>query len=164
MADLKYQDRLQPALLDRLREDGIGSAGGRVMSVSQLREAVLRDLRWLLNANSMDAVVDLTPYPEVRTSVVNYGMPDLSGCLSQTIDLSELAKRIRQSIIDFEPRLSRKSIKVRAESDSAKSSNHLVFDIEAELWAEPVPIHLYLRTDVDLESGEVALVESSGAD
>ena len=164
MADLKFQDRLQPALLDRLRDDGPGSGGWRAMSVSQLREAVLRDLRWLLNANSMDVVVDLTSYPEVRNSVVNYGMPDLSGCLSQTIDLTELAKRIRQSIIDFEPRLLRKSIKVRAEPESGKSSNHLVFDIEAELWAEPVPIHLYLRTDVDLESGEVALVESLGAD
>ena len=36
--------------------------------------------------------------------------------------------------------------------------------IEAELWGEPVPIQLYLRTLVDLDTGEVDIVESTGTD
>ena len=31
------------------------------------------------------------------------------------------------------------------------------FDIEADLWAQPLPLHLYLRTELDLETGEITL-------
>ena len=38
------------------------------------------------------------------------------------------------------------------------SPNALVFTIEAELWAQPLPLRLFLRTDLDLETGEVAVI------
>jgi type VI secretion system protein ImpF len=31
--------------------------------------------------------------------------------------------------------------------------------IEAELWAQPLPLRLFLRTDLDLETGEVQVSE-----
>ena len=53
MAELTTQERLQPSLLDRLTDDEPGSRSEgrdkRVMSMRQLRAAVLRDLEWLLN-------------------------------------------------------------------------------------------------------------------
>ena len=49
----KVQDRLQPALLDRLRDDEPLSqkepVESRVLSRARMREAVLRDLSWLFN-------------------------------------------------------------------------------------------------------------------
>jgi type VI secretion system protein ImpF len=33
------------------------------------------------------------------------------------------------------------------------SLNALMFEIEADLWAQPLPLHLYLQTEVDLETG-----------
>ena len=55
MANLAdVHDRLQPALLDRLTDQAPQSRteaeDTRVMSKSQLRQAVLRDLNWLFNA------------------------------------------------------------------------------------------------------------------
>lgn len=51
MTTNKGIDRLQPALLDRLRDDHpeqrVEPAEARVMSRQRLREAVLRDLEWL---------------------------------------------------------------------------------------------------------------------
>ena len=48
------RDRLQPALLDRLTDDDpyhrVEAEERRVMTKSQLRHAVLRDLSWLFNA------------------------------------------------------------------------------------------------------------------
>ena len=165
MADLRNQDRLQPALLDRLQDDGPRSQAWRNMSVHQLREAVMRDLTWLFNSTSLDSIQNLDAYPQVVNSVVNFGMPDLSGCVTGDVDISEYAKRIRQAILDFEPRLTRKSVRVRPEARAdGERSNSLAFEIEAELWAEPVPIHLYLRTRLDMESGEVEVRESGGAD
>ena len=53
MADLKRQERLQPALLDRLLDEDPSnpaeSVDKRVLSLTQLRASVLRDLAWLFN-------------------------------------------------------------------------------------------------------------------
>ena len=34
--------------------------------------------------------------------------------------------------------------------------------IEGEMWAQPVPERLFLKTDIDLETGEVAIADHSG--
>ena len=79
------QDRLQPALLDRLTDDDAGSpqprrVESRVISRSRLRELVLRDLAWLFNTTAPDAAHRLgASAPHARRSVLNYGLPALSG-------------------------------------------------------------------------------------
>ena len=68
-----------------------------------------------------------------------------------------------QVIRDFEPRLIPSSIKVRLVVDQEKMShNAMRFDIQAELWAQPIPLHLFLRTEIDLENGGVKVAESDG--
>src|SRR5690349_20585366 len=83
MAELTTQERLQPSLLDRLTDDEPGkleeSREKRVISVSRLRECVTRDISWLLNCVSLEANVELEEYPEVSRSVLNFGIPDLTG-------------------------------------------------------------------------------------
>ena len=34
-------------------------------------------------------------------------------------------------------------------------------EIEGDLWAQPIPLQLYLKTEIDLESGQVKVEESS---
>src|SRR2546430_10431676 len=36
---------------------------------------------------------------------------------------------------------------------SSMSHNALSFYIEAELWAQPIPLRLFLKTEIDLEAG-----------
>lgn len=38
--------------------------------------------------------------------------------------------------------------------------NALSFEIEGDLWAQPVPLRLLLQTDVDLESGHVRVLNA----
>ena len=40
--------------------------------------------------------------------------------------------------------------------------NAMSFDIEAELWAQPLPLRLFLRTAVDLETGSIDVVDLGG--
>ena len=35
----------------------------------------------------------------------------------------------------------------------------LVFEIRSDMWAQPIPLALYLKTEVDLETGKLDLVE-----
>src|SRR4029450_346128 len=78
----------------------------RAMSMRKLREAVLRDLGWLLNASGIDDVVNLERFSEVRRSVLNYGLRSQAGRASSSLDPLEVARRIRDAITFFEPRLS----------------------------------------------------------
>jgi type VI secretion system protein ImpF len=40
------------------------------------------------------------------------------------------------------------------------SHNALSFFIEAELWAQPIPLRLFLKTEIDLEDGNVHVVDA----
>jgi type VI secretion system protein ImpF len=160
MAELSLKERLQPSLLDRLTDDEPRqqkeSREKRVLSIQRLRESVRRDLAWLFNCVNLSAAQDLSDYPEVEHSVLNFGLPDLSGHTASSVDVVELEHLLRQCVRDFEPRIMPGSVKVRLIVDEQRMShNAMVFDIEGELWARPLPLHLYLRTEVDLEMGDV---------
>ncbi|MEO3433947.1 type VI secretion system baseplate subunit TssE [Inquilinus sp. CAU 1745] len=164
MADLTPQERLQPSLLDRLADDEPGvtqeSRDRRVLSVQRLREVVLRDLTWLLNAVNLTAVNDLEDYPEVERSVLNYGLPDMAGHTVSGVDLIELEQLLRRAIIEFEPRILRDTLSVKLLfNESEMNHNAMTFEIQGDLWAQPVPLHMYLRTELDLEIGTVKVSE-----
>jgi type VI secretion system protein ImpF len=167
MAELTQKERLQPSLLDRLTDDepetNVESRDRRVISPARLRECVQRDLSWLLNTTHLSALVPLDEYPGAEASVINYGMPDLTGRAASGIDARALERTLAQVITTYEPRLLKRSVKVRLYVDKDRMShNALVFDIEAELWAQPLPLRLFLRTEIDLESGAVVVNETAG--
>lgn len=158
MAELNQKDRLQPSLLDRLTDNDPErkqeSREARVISPSRLRDYVRRDLAWLFNTTHLQATQGLDDYPVVARSVVNFGMPDMAGRTASSVNPTILEQSIRRAILDFEPRLVGRTLRVKLVVDS-KQMNHnaMAFDIEAELWAQPLPLRLFLRTAIDLENG-----------
>jgi type VI secretion system protein ImpF len=164
MAELAPRERLQPSLLDRLSDDEPGNAvesrERRVLSLRTLREGVLRDLAWLLNSTNLLSVLDAARLPYVANSVINYGVPDISGTPVSGLNLNQLERGIRQAIWDFEPRLIRSSVSVRAIAAAQVGYNKMVFEIEADLWAQPYPERLYLKTELDLDRASAVLTET----
>ena len=161
LADLDAfrHDRLQPALLDRLRNDPPeGDADARVMTKQELRAAVLRDLSWLLNSvQPLSSVAER--YPIAADSVLNYGLPPISGQLASRIDVGQLERHIRDAMLRFEPRILADTLEVRAlEFDNVLETHNVIeFEIRGFLWAQPVPLELLLRTQLDLEIGQVVI-------
>ncbi len=165
MAELTPKDRLQPSLLDRLTDEEPDqpqeSREKRVLSMSRLRESVLRDLGWLFNASSAASDEDLERYPFAARSVINFGLPPLTGTTAYGLDLEMLERALRQVILDFEPRILRNTVRVRAAlTEERMSHNALTFEIEGELWGQPLPQQLYLKTEIDLESGQVKVEQA----
>ena len=167
MALPKAQDRLQPALLDRLRDDDPTRSSeppeSRVLSRNRLREAVLRDLSWLFNTSRLGSSEPLDDYPEAARSVLNYGLPVISGQTISSIDPVALEGQVRQAIVDHEPRILPQSLRVEALMSDSPIDHHnqLSFRITGHLWAQPVPLELMLHTDIDLETGRVDVRELS---
>ena len=167
MVGLTQKERLQPSLLDRLTDDHPErkqeSREQRVLTIQKLRDCVLRDLRWLFNTVNLSAIQDLSLYPDIEHSVINYGMPDLAGHTASSVEVHSLERLLKQAILNYEPRLIRKSVKVKLKvAESRMNHNAMTFDIEADLWAEPIPLHMYLKTEIDLEIGDVNVTDYSG--
>jgi type VI secretion system protein ImpF len=166
MSDSVANDRLQPALLDRLTDEQpqskVESRDQRVVSMRRLRESVLRDLAWLLNTTPLSQTEDLSEFPLVRDSVIDYGIRDLAGLTLSGIDPHDLERAIRDSIVRFEPRIEKKSIRVTAVMpDDPQHRNALAFEIEGDLWGQPLPTRLYLKSEVDLEDGSMTVAENT---
>lgn len=166
MAELAPRERLQPSLLDRLSDDEpaktVEPRERRVLSLRTLRDGVLRDLAWLLNTTnllSLAAFEDQT-LPHVANSVINYGVPDISGNAIASLNVARLERGIRQAIWDFEPRLIRNTVIVKAAGGEV-AHNKLIFEIEADLWAQPYPERLYLKTELDLDRGAMVLADGA---
>lgn len=167
MTELAPRERLQPSLLDRLSDDEPANSAEprerRVLSLRTLRAGVLRDLAWLLNTTNLLSlsVIDAGKLPHLANSVLNYGVPDITGNAIANLNVSQLERGIRQAIWDFEPRLIRSTVTVRALAGGNVEHNKLLFEIEADLWAQPYPERLYLKTELDLERGAVLLAETT---
>jgi type VI secretion system protein ImpF len=167
MAELTTQERLQPSLLDRLTDDEPGkleeSRDKRVISATRLRDCVTRDMSWLLNCVSLDASLELDDYPDVARSVLNFGIPDLTGVALSGIDADVLQRRVRDAILAFEPRLTASTLRVTVNALTKRMDRQaLIFNIESEMWAQPIPLNLYLKTEVDLETGSFKVSEGFG--
>ncbi len=131
-----------------------------------MRQAVLRDLAWLFNATRLrdggghgGAALRPTLGDQFRAAA-------LSGQTASTLDVTAMLERgIRQAILDFEPRILPTTLEVRALIEPGELDHHNVIGIEihGQLWAQPVPIELLVRTEIDLETGKVQIADLAPA-
>ena len=160
MAELTAIEKLQPCLLDRLTDDEPGkqeeSRAQRVVSLQKYRRGVLRDLEWLFNAHAYLNVEGLESFrlkdfPHAFRSVINFGTRQLCGVVSP--NLERLQEEMAEAIQVFEPRITPRSLTIHADLER----NMITFDVQGDLWANPLPEHLHLKTTVDLETGQSLL-------
>ena len=165
MAELTHKERLLPSLLDRLTDERPKereeSRHQRAGNVTSLRESVLRDLEWLMNTINLESVESLEAYPELRNTVINYGMPALSGTTLNLADRDSIKALIKAAIETFEPRILKNTLRVSLIEDENLSNPHAIaFQIEGTMWGRPMPEALFLRTELDLELGDVKVTEA----
>ncbi len=153
-------EKLQPCLLDRLTDDDPAitqeSRSQRVISLQRYKRGVLRDIEWLFNSSAHlpeegSRGFKLSDFPEAYRSVINFGTRQLCGLFAP--NMSELERQLGEAIELFEPRIIPHTLTVKAVMD-----RHLIaFEIQGELWANPVPERLFIKTKIDLETGQCTL-------
>ena len=139
---------------------------GIVVSARVLREAVRRDIEALFNTErfelkpllsdleteqASDTLPALEDFPEVRRSVVNYGVPSFSGRSSRDFDRDLLAREIKSVLGIFEPRLKESATKVTVTLGDKVVG--LKIEIDGILIMTPTPERLRLRTTINLDNG-----------
>lgn len=161
MADRTLTERLQPSILDRLTDDDprttTENPSSRVIDIRRLREIIQRDLSWLLNTSNLSTQIDPETYPNVMRSVVNYGVPDSTGDFANKQRAVAVRDSIKAAVELFEPRIIDGTLSVITRSNDEKRESVIVFDIMADMWAQPVPAELYLRSQFDTTTGHLSL-------
>lgn len=162
MADLTPSERLQPCLLDRLTDDEPNqqqeSRMKRVMSLQRYRQAVLRDLAWLLNTYANAEQDRLDEFEEIPSSVLNYGVQNGAGITASSVSADEMRYRLTEAIQRFEPRIIANTIAITLDIDpEAMTRRSIRFEIRGDLWSEPLPESLFIATELDLETGKSKL-------
>jgi len=176
MATSNRESRLSPPLMQvfraaheakdaKLTIDRRNAAGDRiiasrrlrarqVITESMLRREVSRDLDALLNTVALEATVDMGNAPNVRKSILNYGLPDIS---TRTIDengVGEIPDEIRAAIVNYEPRLAPGSLRIERDKTIDSVELKIRFLVRAELVCHPVHVPVEFVADI-VETGKI---------
>lgn len=142
MSRIRPDQLLVPSLLDRLLDDEPDALQelprSRSQRLSELKKSVRRDLEYLLNTR-----ICLREIPEdcehVKTSVLNYGIPDFSGVAMGSSKQQELLRsRVEDVIQRFETRFKHVRVELIVDPDG-RQQRTIRFRIDGVLHAEPAP-------------------------
>lgn len=155
MAKIRTDLLLLPSVLDRLIDNDpqvhVEAAASRNQLLRDLKQAVRRDLENLLNTR-IRCVPWSTGLVELKQSVVNYGIPDLTGTpLASSREREEFRRSIQSVISIYEPRL--KKLKVVLGDQANAIDRTIRFHIDAILQAEPAPEPVAFDSTLRLTTG-----------
>jgi type VI secretion system protein ImpF len=123
----------------------------RSQSVRFFREALKRDVEWLLNTRQ-PPLEQLAEFPAAKDTVINFGLPDITSLsLSSAADQYALRMAIAGCLRLYEPRLM--DVHVTLEG-SDLADRRLRFHIEGNLRLDPAPEEISFDTVLELASGE----------
>ena len=125
----------------------------------------MRDLAWLFNATRLEAEVDSRKRAVRAQSVINFGLPALSGRLASSLDVTDLERAVRAGDSRFRAAHPAEHAAGRALVELSELDHHNVIGVEirGQLWAQPVPLELLVRTEIDLETGKVQITDLAPA-
>src|ERR1700739_4774975 len=142
-------------LIDLEPDNHMENPLSRSQSVRLLKNAVRRDLEWLLNSRRIAEPPD-EGLKEVNRSTYVYGLPDLSALtMASTADRNRLVRSILATLNLFQPRLTNVRLWGVKTADAGKKDVRR--RIEAILRRDPVPEPVSFDTVIELKSGNCHL-------
>jgi type VI secretion system protein ImpF len=122
-----------------------------------LRREVLRDLVNLLNTTNLASAEDLSDTPEICGSILNYGIPDLSHRVLEEDRVGQIASELETTLLRFEPRLAKDSIRAVRDTTVTDDELRLVFHVSADLVCEPINVPMEFVAELEVETGKIKI-------
>ena len=177
MSGLSKRTKLSPPLMQAFRAaarardarrplDLRDEAGERIVSGRRgsvrvaitepaLRREVALDLEMLLNTVALESSLDLSGYPEVAASILNFGLPDLARRSVDEVMLETVRRDIEKAVRRYEPRLAPETVVVVREAPVVEGVLKARFLVQADLVCDPARVPVEFVADVDLDTAKV---------
>ncbi len=163
---LSLNERMADIMEDKLPDGAQGATQSVRKGVNQveryneasMRRSVRQELNWLLNTVHLEASVDLERYPHVRASVLNYGMPDLTGRVSTSRAVNARAADIAEMIRIFEPRLDASKLQVSVNTGIGLD-NAVSYVIRGDIASAVRAMPVQYFASIEVETGEAVVRE-----
>ena len=158
MARTDNEVRITLSVLDRLLDysprESREPPKSRSITLRELKQAVQRDLEWLLNTRCHTEVAD-EMMEEILKSVACYGLPDFTGMsVKNANDQQRLTDFLESAVRNFEPRFRDLKVTLEPMDDLTRE---LRFRIEARLDVEPAPEPIAFDTVLQVGTGDFAI-------
>ncbi|WP_116085637.1 type VI secretion system baseplate subunit TssE [Tropicimonas sp. IMCC34011] len=140
-----------------------GATRRRGANEAQLKADLEIDLNKLANTINLAAAEDLSPFPFVRRSILNYGVVDLSLVSEHGEAVRALTRDLREALLANEPRFISRTMEIRLHEAVDDVDQKFIFDISAEMACRPVDIPLEFVAEIDVGSGKIAFNRIGGA-
>jgi type VI secretion system protein ImpF len=157
MPRIDEEVRINLSVLDRLidfePEVKAEPPSSRSKALRQVKQALRRDLEWLLNTRRVLEVPAELPF--VSDSILAYGLPDFTNLsVKSAEDQHDLTRALELTLKRFEPRLEDVVVTV---ANASVLERAFRFKIEARLRIDPVPEPISFDTTLQLGSGNFAV-------
>jgi type VI secretion system protein ImpF len=151
--------RVVPDLRDEQGQRIISGRRARKGAVSegQLREQLALDLNALLNTVNMEAGFDLTEFPKVRESILNYGIPEISNRSIDEHRVADIVDEIRAALILYEPRLLPDTLAVIRDTTVDPHSLNIRFAVSGEMACDPAAVAVEFVADIEIDTGKMRI-------
>jgi type VI secretion system protein ImpF len=156
MPKRELERTVQQSVLDRLIDGDPRSPAdvpiSWAQSVRELKEALRRDLEWLLNTRRIPALAP-EALQEVGNSLYHYGLPDITSLSADAHGTrAVLIRQVEEALELFEPRLT--GVRVGLVETEYDDKRELRFLIEGLLKMEPSPEQVAFDTVLEISSGK----------
>jgi type VI secretion system protein ImpF len=149
----------------QLREAGPGQGSmSRTRAVQRvaitepmLRNEVRRDIDMLMNCVALESTQDITAFEAVRTSILNYGLPDIAHRTIDELEANDLIRDLEAAIRRYEPRLSDDSVRVERDRGLDPTELKIRYNVHADLRCDPLDVPVQFVAEVEVDTGKITI-------
>lgn len=136
---------------------GRRNAARRATDEGALREVLSEDLASLLNTVSLGSSEDISEFPFVAKSILNFGLADLTRISIEETAVENIAAELRAALCGYEPRLASSSIEVERDRTIDPATLKVRFNIRADMLASPIDVPVNFVADLELDSAKMRI-------
>lgn len=160
-----FRERDSQKALDARSDDGERVIAGRrstprnSVSENLLRQDLAEDVSVLLNTVNLASAVDLEGLDEVQTSILNYGVDDLTSISADSATVGNFPGKIQKILETFEARLAQGTVSVAHNKDFDELNTKLSLHVSADMYATPSDVPIEFVADVEPFGNTVKLTK-----
>lgn len=130
------------------------SRRARLAALQELAGDIHDNLSLLIATRQSIPASQLKQWPAAANSVVNFGIPDITGSTTETHQLDALARLVRGRILVFEPRLHPQSLIVRC--SSADAPDRIRVDVEGSFGPADLLQSFAMTAEIKLDGESIS--------